>query len=136
MNTTIEQSAPGAAAPMAAATAQPMAPAPMPAPMQAAPMPMYAEGGEMGDSGSSGGGGIKGFFNDINIVDIAISAFIVGGVIYAIQYYKFMMMIEKTGYADLSARIQKLESAALAAKKTAEVNASGSKGRRPVMRLG
>jgi hypothetical protein len=97
-------------------------------------MPMYAEGGDMGDSG--GGGGIKGFFNDINIVDIAISAFIVGGVIYAIQYYKFMMMIEKTGYADLSARIQKLESAALAAKKTAEVNAAGSKGRRPVMRLG
>ena len=133
MNTTIEQSAPGAAVP-ATPMAQPMAPAPAPAPMAAAPMPMYGEGGDIGDSG--GGGGIKGFFNDINIVDVAISAFIVGGVIYAIQYYKFMMMIEKTGYADLSARIQKLESAALAAKKTAEVNAAGSKGRRPVMRLG
>lgn len=132
MNTTIEQSAPGAAAPVAAPA--PM-PAPAPAPMQAAPMPIYADGGEMGDSGSSGGG-IKGFFNDINIVDIAISAFIVGGVIYAIQYYKFMMMIEKTGYADLSARIQKLESAAQAAKKIAEANASGSRSRRPVMRLG
>jgi hypothetical protein len=134
MNTTIEQSAPGAAAAPVAAPA-PM-PAPAPAPMPAAPMPMYADGGEMGDSGKSGGG-IKGFFNDINIVDIAISAFIVGGVIYAIQYYKFMMMIEKTGYADLSARIQKLESAAQAAKKIAEANASGnSKSRRPVMRLG
>jgi hypothetical protein len=133
MNTTIEQSAPGAAAPAPAPA--PM-PAPAPAPMPAAPMPMYADGGEMGDSGKSGGG-IKGFFNDINIVDIAISAFIVGGVIYAIQYYKFMMMIEKTGYADLSARIQKLESAAQAAKKIAEANASGnSKSRRPVMRLG
>jgi hypothetical protein len=132
MNTTIEQSAPGAAAPATAAPA-PM-PAPAPAPMQAAPMPMYADGGDMGDSGKSGG--IKGFFEDINIVDVAISAFIVGGVIYAIQYYKFMMMIEKTGYADLSARIQKLESAAQAAKKVAEANASGSKNRRPVMRLG
>jgi len=132
MNTTIEQSAPGAAAPATAAPA-PM-PAPAPAPMQAAPMPMYADGGDMGDSGKSGG--IKGFFEDINIVDVAISAFIVGGVIYAIQYYKFMMMIEKTGYADLSARIQKLESAAQAAKKVAEANASGSKSRRPVMRLG
>jgi hypothetical protein len=133
MNTTIEQSAPGAAAPI---TAPAPMPAQIPAPMQAAPMPMYADGGEMGDSGNSGGG-IKGFFNDINIVDIAISAFIVGGVIYAIQYYKFMMMIEKTGYADLSARIQKLESAAQAAKKVAEANASGnSKNRRPVMRLG
>lgn len=132
MNTTIEQSAPGAAAPATAAPA-PM-PAPAPAPMQAAPMPMYADGGEMGDSGKSGG--IKGFFEDINIVDVAISAFIVGGVIYAIQYYKFMMMIEKTGYADLSARIQKLESAAQAAKKVAEANASGSRSRRPVMRLG
>ena len=134
MNTTIEQSAPGAAAPATAPAAAPM-PAPMPAPMQAAPMPMYADGGDMGDSGKSGG--IKGFFEDINIVDVAISAFIVGGVIYAIQYYKFMMMIEKTGYADLSARIQKLESAAQAAKKIAEANASGnSKSRRPVMRLG
>jgi hypothetical protein len=48
-----------------------------------------------------------------------------------------MMMIEKTGYADLSARVQKLESAAQAAKKIAEANASGnSKSRRPVMRLG
>jgi len=91
MNTTIEQSAPGAAAPAPAPA--PM-PAPAPAPMPAAPMPMYADGGEMGDSGKSGGG-IKGFFNDINIVDIAISAFIVGGVIYAIQYYKFMMMLKK-----------------------------------------
>lgn len=132
MNTTIEQSAPGAAAP--AAPAQPMAPAPAPAPMAAAPMPTYADGGDVGDSG--GGGGIKGFFNDINIVDVAISAFIVGGVIYAIQYYKFMMMIEKTGYADLSARVQKLESAAQAAKKIAEANASGnSRNRRPVMRI-
>jgi hypothetical protein len=133
MNTTIEQSAPGAAAPAPAPA--PM-PATAPAPMPAAPMPMYADGGEMGDSGKNGGD-IKGFFNDINIVDIAISAFIVGGVIYAIQYYKFMMMIEKTGYADLSARVQKLESAAQAAKKIAEANASGnSKSRRPVMRLG
>jgi hypothetical protein len=44
--------------------------------------------------------------------------------------------MEKSAYNDEIERIGKLESAALAAKKTAEVNASGSRGRRPVMRLG
>jgi hypothetical protein len=37
-----------------------------------------------------------------------------------------MMMMEKTGYADLSSRIQKIESQMAAAKKKAEVNASGN----------
>jgi hypothetical protein len=37
-----------------------------------------------------------------------------------------MMMIEKTGYADLSTRVQKLESSIDAAKRKAEANAAGS----------
>ena len=126
---------PSASAPMPQAT-PPMA-QPMPQgtpPMGGAPM------GGMPNNGAyinSGGGGIKGWFKDINILDVTISAFIVGGIIYAVQYYRFMMMLEKTGYADLSSRIAKLESAVAAQK--AEMNASGSANRlrrQPLMRLG
>lgn len=129
MNTTIENSPPPAPvstpAPEAAAAPMPMAaPAPTPA-------PAMAEGGE-----TTGGGGIRGWFGDINVVEVSVSALIVGVGIYAIQYFRLMMAMEKSAYNDVIERIGKLESAALAAKKTAEVNASGSRGRRPVMRLG
>jgi hypothetical protein len=100
------------------------APAPTPA-------PAMAEGGE-----TTSGGGIKGWFGDINVVEVSVSALIVGVGIYAIQYFRLMMAMEKSANNDVIERIGKLESAALAAKKTAEVNASGSRGRRPVMRLG
>ena len=129
MNTTIENSAPPApvstSAPAPAAAPMPMAaPAPTPA-------PAMAEGGE-----TTSGGGIRAWFGDINVVEVSVSALIVGVGIYAIQYFRLMMAMEKSAYNDVIERIGKLESAALAAKKTAEVNASGSKGRRPVMRLG
>ena len=130
MNTTIENSAPPApvstAAPAPAAAPMPMA-APAPA-----PAPAMAEGGET----TSGVGGFKAWFADINIVEVSVSALIVGVGIYAIQYFRLMMAMEKTAYNDVIERIGKLESAQLAAKKTAEVNASGSRGKRPVMRLG
>jgi hypothetical protein len=126
---------PSASAPM------PQAPSPMAQPMPQAPMQM---GGAsmvgMANNGAyinNGGGGIKAWFKDINILDVTISAFIVGGIIYAVQYYRFMMMLEKTGYADLNSRIAKLESSIAAQK--AEMNASGNMDRmrrRPVMRLG
>jgi hypothetical protein len=51
------------------------------------------------------------------------------------QYYKYMMMLEKSGYTALSERLQKVESSLQAAKKTAEMNASGMQKRRPVMRM-
>lgn len=129
MNTTIENSPPPAPvstpAPAPAAAPMPMAaPAPTPA-------PSMAEGGE-----TTGGGGIRGWFGDINVVEVSVSALIVGVGIYAIQYFRLMMAMEKSAYNDVIERIGKLESAALAAKKTAEVNASGSRGRRPIMRLG
>ena len=129
MNTTIENSPPPAPvstpAPAPAAAPMPMAaPAPTPA-------PAMAEGGE-----TTSGGGIRAWFGDINVVEVSVSALIVGVGIYAIQYFRLMMAMEKSAYNDVIERIGKLESAALAAKKTAEVNASGSKGRRPVMRLG
>lgn len=129
MNTTIENSPPPAPVSTPAPAAAPM---PMAAPPPAAPAPAMAEGGET----TSGGGGIRGWFGDINVVEVSVSALIVGVGIYAIQYFRLMMAMEKSAYNDVIERIGKLESAALAAKKTAEVNASGSRGRRPVMRLG
>ena len=130
MNTTIENSPPPApvSTPAPAPAAAPM---PMAAPPPAAPAPAMAEGGE-----TTSGGGIRAWFGDINVVEVSVSALIVGVGIYAIQYFRLMMAMEKSAYNDVIERIGKLESAALAAKKTAEVNASGSRGRRPVMRLG
>jgi len=116
-----------AATPMADAGAAvpPVAPSPNytppPPPVQSAPA--MAEGGE---TEGGRGGGIKAFFSDVNVVDVTISAFIVAAVIYSIQYHRYMMMIEKTGYADLSTRVQKLESSIEAAKRKAEANAAGS----------
>jgi len=114
-------------------TAAPAA-APMAAPAMG-PAPAFEDGGAVVKKG----GGIKEWFSDINIVDVAVSAVIVGAVLYTVHYYKFMMMLEKSGYADLSGRIAKLQSAMDAQK--AEMNASGSgkldrQRRRPVMRLG
>lgn len=80
--------------------------------------------------------GIKGFFSDVNILDVAISAFLVAGITYIIYYHKYMLKLEKTGYADLSDRVMKLESAIAA--REAQLNAAGSmnKTKRPLMRLG
>jgi hypothetical protein len=98
---------------------------------QSMPQPMMESGGEVKSSNR-----FKDYFSDINIVDVGISAFIVAAVLYSINYHRFMMMLEKTGYADLSTRLSKLESSFAAAKKSAQVNASGSmktmKKRRPM----
>lgn len=113
---------PVAEAGAAVAPAAPAAPSPQytppPTPAPATPM---AEGGA-----TSGGGGIKAFFSDINVLDVTISALIVAGVLYSIKYHRYMMMIEKAGYTDLSTRIQKIESAMAAAKRKAEANAAGN----------
>lgn len=131
MNTTIENSPPPSPV-STAAPAPAAAPMPMAAPPPAPPAPTMAEGGE------TKSGGIRGWFGDINVVEVSVSALIVGVGIYAIQYFRLMMAMEKSAYNDVIERIGKLESAQLAAKKTAEAhaNASGSRGRRPVMRLG
>ena len=120
-------------------TPAPMAPPPAPvaAPPVAAP-PMAAPPMEDGGAVVSKSSGVKAWFNDINIVDVAVSAVIVGAVLYTVHYYKFMMMLEKSGYADLNTKIAKLQSAVDAQK--AEMNASGNgkldrQRKRPVMRL-
>jgi hypothetical protein len=114
----------------------PPAAAPVAAPMAAPPMapPPFEDGGAIVKKG----GGIKEWFSDINIVDVAVSAVIVGAVLYTVHYYKFMMMLEKSGYSDLNTKVAKLQSAVDAQK--AEMNAAGNgkldrQRRRPVMRL-
>jgi hypothetical protein len=69
----------------------PPAAAPMAAPMAAPPMapPPFEDGGAIVKKS----GGIKEWFSDINIVDVAVSAVIVGAVLYTVHYYKFMMML-------------------------------------------
>ncbi len=110
---------------------------PPPAP-QAAASPQYtppptnaptmAEGGDT-NTPAPRKNPLSGFFADINIIDVTISAFVVGAVIYSIQYHKFMMMMEKTGYADLSTRLNRVENdIASAKKKASEANASGGRG--------
>jgi hypothetical protein len=123
------QAAAQTAAPMADAGAAVPPAAPSPSPNYTPPpppMPSPSTMAEGGETGSGSGGGIKAFFSDVNVVDVTISAFIVAAVIYSIQYHRYMMMIEKTGYADLSTRVQKLESSIEAAKRKAEANAAGS----------
>ena len=126
-----------AAVPEAAAAGAQVAPAAAAAPAPAAPSPQYipppstmpsmAEGGDVGGAAPRKNP-FKDFFSDINVVDVAISAFIVGAVIYSIQYHKFMIMMEKTGYADLSTRINRVENDIAVAKRKAatEANASGN----------
>jgi hypothetical protein len=122
---------PAAAPPIAAAP--PMAAPPMP--MAAPPQPMPSSMAEVGDTASPKSQ-VKDFFSDVDILDVTISAFIVGAVLYSVHYYKFMMMMEKTGYADLNGRMAKLENA-MAKKAKAEANATGMgrMQRRPVMRI-
>jgi PHD/YefM family antitoxin component YafN of YafNO toxin-antitoxin module len=121
---------PAAAPPTAAAPPMAATPMPMAAPPQPMPSSM-ADGGETSAPKSS----VKDFFADVDILDVTISAFIVGAVLYSVHYYKFMMMMEKTGYADLNGRMAKLENA-MAKKAAAEANANGGrKQRRPVMRI-
>lgn len=114
----------------AAVAAPQVAPAPTPQytpPPPSTPTPIASDA--MDNGGGEKSNPFREFFSDINVLDVAISAFIVGAVIYSIQYHKLMMMLEKTGYADLSTRVQKLESALESAKRKAELNATGRNGR-------
>lgn len=100
-------------------------------PMPPAPPMQSAESGAVIKSS----GGIREFFEDINLLDVTISAFIVASVLYTVHYYRYMLLLEKSGYQDLSARLGKIESAVEARK--AEMNAAGrmKDSRRQTMRL-
>lgn len=106
---------------------------PMQNPMPEIPQPPMNN--SMADGGNVGRGNpFKDFFNDINILDITISAFIVAGVIYSISYYKFQMLKDQKGYAEISQRIATIESQIK--KVNSELNATGSnKKKKPLVRL-
>lgn len=125
---TMEAGSAAAAMPPQAAPSPNYVPPIPPAPQ---PMPQMAEGGA---TQSSYGGNIKAFFADINWLDIALSSFIIAAMVYSIKYHKYMLMIEKSGYTNLSDRLNSLETKV--AKKMTEMNATG-KGmrRRAVVRL-
>jgi hypothetical protein len=92
------------------------------------PMPMQPQQPTFEDGGAtpSKANPIKDFFSGINIVEAGIMALGVAAFVYAIYYYKFEMTMTKTGYADLNARLQKIE-VEEGKRKTAEMNASGGK---------
>jgi len=129
--------APAVAAPMAAGGAMPQNPMmttggampPAQAPMGGNPTMM---GGGMPPAYAMGGGmpnrvnPVGKFFSDINMVEAGLLALGVATFLYAIAYYRLEMAMSKSGYADLSARMQKMESE-MAAKKAQEqaANANG-----------
>lgn len=95
-------------------------PAPAP-PVPPAPIDTPAPPEKMG-----AGGAIREFFSDVNMLDVVVAAFVVGGLMYMTYYYKYQMNMGKNQFADLSGRVSKLESQAEAAKKKAEANAAGN----------
>jgi hypothetical protein len=97
---------------------QPMAAATPPPTFQS---PTFEDGGDTGSKGKSNS--IKDFFSDINLVEASILALGVATFLYAIYYYKFEMTMTKTGYADLNARLNKVE--LMTSKIVAEQNANG-----------
>lgn len=65
------------------------------------------------------------FFSDINLVEAGLLALGVATFLYAISYYKHEIQMSKSGYADLSGRMQKMESE-MAAKKAQEAAANAN----------
>lgn len=99
------------------------APTPPPPMMSGGAMPQMANGGEMAAPKKNP---FKDFFADINMIEAGILALGVATFLYAIYYYKFEMKMTKTGYAELNARVQKLEaSEAKRSQKEASANAAG-----------
>jgi hypothetical protein len=94
-------------------------------------MPMmdnsYATGGETKSNM------FKGFFDDINILDVMLSAFIVGGILYVVYYYRHQMIKDKTMFTDLDNRLATIEKQVK--KVNSELNATGKNKKRNVVRL-
>jgi hypothetical protein len=117
------------AAPAAPAAASPYY-TPPPPPYNPNAGGMNTDAGIMEDGGAVDtpkASGFKKFFSDIDILSVFLSMGIVAVSAYAIKYYRFMIKLEKTGYADLNSRVIKLESAVSEAKKSSEMNATGNK---------
>ena len=110
----------------------------MPQPQIAAPIPTptfqsptFEDGGDTGGSGKSNS--LKDFFSDINLVEAAILGLGVATFLYAIYYYKFEMTMTKTGYAELNARLNKVE--LMTSKIASEKNANAQNSARTRKRI-
>ena len=101
--------------------ATPQAPIVAPIPTPTFQSPSFEDGGDTGGSGKANS--LKDFFSDINLVEAAILGLGVATFLYAIYYYKFEMSMTKTGYAELNARLNKVE--IMTSKMASEKNASG-----------
>ena len=99
----------------------PQAPIVAPIPTPTFQSPSFEDGGDTG--GRRYANSLKEFFSDINLVEAAILGLGVATFLYAIYYYKFEMSMTKTGYAELNARLNKVE--LLTSKIASEKNASG-----------
>ncbi len=75
----------------------------------------------------------KGFFNDINILDVMLSAFIVGGILYVVYYYRHQMAKDKTIFTDFDTRLSTIEKQVK--KVNSELNATGKSKKRNVVRM-
>jgi magnesium-transporting ATPase (P-type) len=93
--------------------------------------PSFEDGGDTGGSGKANS--LKDFFSDINLVEAAILGLGVATFLYAIYYYKFEMSMTKTGYAELNARLNKVE--VMTSKMASEKNANGQNGARTRKRI-
>lgn len=103
---------------------------PPPPPINAIPQPMPSQMMEEGGGVPSASGSrnpFKDFFSDVNVLDVVFTATVFGVLFYFVDYFKTMKALNKVGYADLSTRVQKIESQ-LAAAKSKEMNATGGRG--------
>jgi len=105
-------------------------PMPMYNPMQNT-MPMMDNSYEMG--GQTKGNAFKDFFGDINILDVMLSAFIVGGILYVVYYYRHQMAKDKTMFTDFDTRISTIEKQLK--KVNSELNATGKTKKRSIVRM-
>jgi hypothetical protein len=94
-------------------------------------MPIMDNSYEMG--GQTKGNMFKGFLDDINILDIMLSAFIVGGILYVVYFYRHQMAKDKTIFTDLDTRLSTIEKQVK--KVNSELNATGKTKKRNVVRL-
>lgn len=104
--------------PMAGGGAMPQQPMMMGGGMpQSQPM---ANGGQMMRSNP-----VSKFFSDMNMVEVGLLALGVATFLYAMSYYRHEIQMSKSGFADLSGRMQKLESE-MAARKAQEASANAN----------
>jgi len=84
------------------------------------PSQPMANGGQMMRSNP-----VSKFFSDMNMVEVGLLALGVATFLYAMSYYRHEIQMSKSGFADLSGRMQKLESE-MAARKAQEASANAN----------